>query len=75
MKQENFKQTTKALTKLTKQLQRCQQEKEDLLAWIEQLKQKNQLLKHEKDVRKKMASNLAHFEKTIEAIKKLKEEQ
>lgn len=61
--------------KLTKQLQKCQKEKEEILVWIDALKQNNELLLHENEVKAKMEKNLAHFEKTVEAIKRLKEEQ
>ena len=60
------------LSRYLKQLQDCENEKESLLQWIDELKAKNELEQNASIVRQKMASNQARFEEVVTKIEQLK---
>lgn len=66
--------TSIMLNGLIDKLKECQKEKEELLSWIEELKKSDKLEEKQKEVEKKMKSNLQKFEKVVSQIIKLNEE-
>lgn len=65
---------TQRLKSLLIELEKCQEEKKDILDRIEQFKKKNELHFHESELDARMEANLAHFTRVVAEIKKLKEE-
>lgn len=74
MTKKNFKNKSFALSECLKELQKCKKEKEEILLWIEQLKEQNKLSLCEKEVRARMNNNVEQFEKVVAKIKELKAE-
>lgn len=66
---------TERLKSLLIELERCQEEKDDILRRVDNFRNKNELKFHERELNARMDANLAHFKRVVDEIKKLKKEQ
>lgn len=69
---KNFVGDTARLNSLIKQLEKCQKERDKLIAQIDDLSKKGQLEENKSLIKQKMQSNLVQFQIVVNEIKELK---